>query len=167
MIIHLLIYLSLSHGAPSMAFVKNLAQDMVQVYQEELGIILEPTIIPTRIHYKPATLSSWLGQYNSMSRAVRQRAGRLNVRGLGLRILILGPIQDGSRLYMAGATGPGCRLRANVSVLYLGEVNADGASRYWQDLEVMNHELGHQLGAGHDNNLPATVMHYAANMYLS
>lgn len=85
-----------------------------------------------------------------------------------LHHVILPPIldQEGSR-WLAGYSYLSCyRAGKNISTSNATMQSAQGISRYRHSVIAMAHELGHLLGADHDDSFPASIMHSAAMHYV-
>lgn len=76
--------------------------------------------------------------------------------------------ENGKKVYwIAGVADTGCS-RKKFGVAYaVGEMkNADGLARFIHSVYGLMHEVGHLLGADHDDELPGTIMNSAPLIYV-
>jgi hypothetical protein len=91
-----------------------------------------------------------------------------NFRKFWLHHAILPPIQHEGELWMAGQAYLSCsKFGRKIGTSNAMIANALGEPRYNHSVIAMAHEVGHMLGAKHDNSLPATIMHEAALRYVN
>jgi len=90
-----------------------------------------------------------------------------NYRPRWIHHAILPPIQHDNSLWLAGQAYQSCISGHKVSTSNATIVSALGEPRYRHSVIAAAHEIGHSLGADHDNSLPATIMHGAALQYVN
>ena len=91
--------------------------------------------------------------------------GRLSTKRV--TYLMVPPKQEGNMRYLEGLSDV-CFKRGKFVALSTGELyNQDGAWRFPHSIIAAAHELGHMLGANHDNDLPISVMNGNVLPYVS
>lgn len=160
-IIITLIYLS---GQYSIGFDFNGVFKAQNCYWQEK--VQEATGIPVRVvrvikrrdfDTKLNNLQSWQQKFFRVKAWVARR------KYLGIKLVYAPPILNAKTIYFAGM-GDVCRPLDGTAMVYGAEQNQDGVSRLYNIQVTATHEVGHNLGAKHDDSLPVTMMHsYAAH----
>ena len=86
-----------------------------------------------------------------------------------VRVLLRGPFCDGGKYWLAGyANGTTCyRYKDNAVAYSTAELyNQDGEARWQHSVVALAHEIGHLLGANHDNDSPVSIMNAAPLPYV-
>jgi len=144
-------------------------KDTARIYAEETGLVLELAAFRRvgnpfgkwqQLSQQIPLLYKWQGWF--------QRHGPSNTI---LHMAITPPLRsrvNGKKVYwIAGVANGTCRVNRFGVGYATGEMkNQDGAARYVQSVVAVAHEVGHLLGASHDNTLPATIMNIAASSFV-
>lgn len=148
-------------------FAMNTAQiyemiDYVQSKYAELGISFRIKRIRVTEDLFPQQGVSPFG-YNGAIFAWENWARRKRIgRRHWLIYVVAPPVPDVGRLWFGGVALASCRkARPRLAYGNAGPVNISGLDRRLVSAVIMQHELGHLLGANHTEELPPTVMHPA------
>lgn len=134
-------------------------------YSRQLAINLKLKYFRVRNDRISQNLNNRISILNYYERVFSRRPRH---RWAHVSMAILPPIKDGGIYYLAGYANGTCRFgkRFGVAVANAEETNSYGALRFVHSIVAFMHELGHLLGAKHNDALPATVMHSAAMAYV-
>lgn len=138
------------------------------VYASELGIDLRLRRLRNKTDLFPGlyTLASQYDHYYAWKAWLISK-GRLPSKAKRIFYVMVPPMREGSIRYIGGLSEI-CH-KSHLTSISLGsgeQYNQDGAYRMGHTSVIMQHEVGHQLCATHDDSLPATIMHSNALPYV-
>lgn len=145
---------------------QNVAIPMFQYvkaeYCQELGVDLQLTTLRNRKDLYPQfkSLSAQQQRYNAWKAWL---IAKNRLRTKRLTYLMFPPMPEAGKLWIGGLSSTICGYgKAKSFSMGNAELyNQDSAPRYNHSIVIMKHELGHLLGADHDNAVPVTVMNSA------
>ena len=141
---------------------KNIFYTVRSQYCIELGIDLKLTTLRNRKDLFPQfkSLSAQQQRYNAWKAWL---ISKNRLRTKRLTYLMFPPMPEGGKLWIGGLSSTICGYGKTKS-FSMGNAelyNQDNAPRYNHSIAIMKHELGHLVGADHDNSQPVTVMYSA------
>lgn len=118
-------------------------------------------------NFHPENSSPYLGSLSTQSFVLYhylRQARRMGLMGKKqYTIVILPPFTQDGYTFMGGRAMQSCAKRTNrIAIANAANINSQNIDWSHHSKVAAIHELGHLFGAYHDNQLPATMMHFNA-----